>query len=102
MIHICVTSELVRFGVCKHCKCIFIFIYTIFTRRRLVLMMLLLLLISLVEYGLLGGIYRLGMVMGRGRPLLRICVGGRKPDARGILLPVPLVNLLHGSGGAFI
>lgn len=36
--------------------------------------------------------------MGRGKPLLRICVGGRRPDGRGILPPLPF----DGSGGAYI
>lgn len=40
--------------------------------------------------------------MGRGRPLLRICVGGRKPDRRGILPPMPFNNLLDVSGDTFI
>lgn len=47
-------------------------------------------------------IYLLGMVMGRGKPLFRICVGGRRPDGRGILPPVPFVNLFGGSGGAYV
>lgn len=40
--------------------------------------------------------------MGRGRALLRICVGGLKPDGRGILPLLPFDSLLDGSGGVFI
>lgn len=49
---------------------------------------------------LLWKVYRLGMVMGRGRALRRIWVGCRKPDGRGISLPVPFVSLPASSGGA--
>lgn len=46
--------------------------------------------------GIEWNIHLLGMAIGRGKPLLRICVGSRRPDGRGILLPVPFVNLFDG------
>lgn len=42
------------------------------------------------------------MVMGRGRALLRICDGCRKPVGRDILPPIPFVSLLVCSCGTFI